>query len=149
MRWWDFSSASPDLAERGWRLLAERHGYTYLATTAADGSPRIHPVAPIRGAAGLFVAVRHGSPKLADLRRDPRLALHTTVLPPEDEEFALRGTAREITDPTARTASVADATDGARLADHLALFEIDVVEASWAQWTTGKPHRMRWKATPH
>ncbi|HEY7591632.1 MAG TPA: pyridoxamine 5'-phosphate oxidase family protein [Actinophytocola sp.] len=146
MRWPDFADHAPELAWRGWRLLAERHGYAYLATTAADGSPRIHPVAPIRARRGLLVAVRRNSPKLADLRRDPRMALHTTVLPPDDEEFALRGTAVEITAPDEREQAVAGATDGAQLSDHLALFEIDLLEASWARWSGGAPVRERWRA---
>lgn len=146
MRWTDFADRAPELARHGWRLLAERHGYAYLATTAADGSPRIHPVAPIRAHRGLFVAVRRNSPKLADLRRDPRMALHTTVLPPDDEEFALRGTALEIDGPAEREAAVAGATDGAQLSDRLALFEIDVLEVDWARWSDGVPVRERWRA---
>lgn len=144
MRWSDFAARSPVLAGHGARLLAERHGYAYLATTAADGSPRVHPVAPIRSHRGLFVAVRRGSPKLADLRHEPRLALHATVLAPDDEEFALRGTAVEVAEAE-RERAVAGATDGARLSPHLVLFEIDVTEASWARWTDGTPTRERWR----
>jgi hypothetical protein len=146
MRWTEFAERSPELAAHGWRLLAERHGYAYLATTAADGSPRIHPVAPIRSDRGLFVAVRRDSPKLADLRREPRMALHATVLPPDDEEFALRGTALEIDGRAARESAVAGATDGAQLSDGLALFEVDVLAAGWARWSGGKPVRERWRA---
>lgn len=58
---------------------------------AADGRPRLHPVAPILGDRGLFVAVQNRSPKLADLRSEPRMAPHSTVLPPDDEEFSIRG----------------------------------------------------------
>ncbi len=71
MFWIAFAGQSPVLAARGRTLLTERHGYAYLATVTADSSPRVHPVAPIIGDNGLFVAVAHGSPKLADLRRDP------------------------------------------------------------------------------
>jgi hypothetical protein len=147
MRWPDFAERAPELAGHGWRLLAERHGYAYLATTAADGSPRVHPVAPIRGERGLFVAVGRASPKLADLRRDPRMALHATVLPPDDEEFTLRGTAREIADPAERESAVAGATDGARLTERLALFEIDVLVAGWARWSGDAPIRLHWRAS--
>jgi pyridoxamine 5'-phosphate oxidase-like protein len=145
MRWPDFAERAPELAEHGWRLLAERHGYAYLATTAPDGGPRIHPVAPIRADRGLFVAVRRNSPKLADLLRDPRMALHTTVRPPDDEEFALRGVVIEISSPRERETAVAGATDGARLSDRLALFETDVREVAWARWSDGAPIRKRWR----
>ena len=144
MRWPDFAARFPTLADCGARLLAERHGYAYLATTAADGRPRLHPVAPIRSERGLFVAVRRGSPKLADLRHDPHLALHATVLPPDDEEFALRGRAVEVAEAD-RAAAVAGATDGARLSPELVLFEVDLTAVSWAQWTNGSPVRERWR----
>jgi hypothetical protein len=125
MRWSDFAAHAPALAEHGARLLAERHGYAYLATTAADGSPRVH---------------------LADLRHEPRLALHATVLPPDDEEFALRGTAVEVAEAD-RDGAVAGAVDGARLSPHLVLFEVDLTEASWARWSDGTPTRERWRET--
>jgi len=146
MRWLDFAARAPELAGHGQRLLAEPHGYAYLATTSADGSPRVHPVAPIRTHRGLFVAIGRRSPKLADLRRDPRMALHATVLPPDDEEFAVRGRVVEIDDPAERAAAVAGATDGAQLADHLALFELDLLEVGWARWSDGKPERAWWRA---
>lgn len=145
MRWSDFAVRSPGLARDGWRLLAERHGYAYLATTAADGSPRIHPVAPIRSERGLFLAIHVRSPKLVDLRRDPRMALHTTVVPPDDEEFSLRGTVVEV-DAADRGAAVAGAEDGAELSEHMVLFEIDLTEAGGTRWTDGRPTRERWRA---
>jgi hypothetical protein len=148
MFWNAFADQSPDLAARGRTLLNERHGYAYLATVAADSSPRVHPVAPIIGENGLFVAVAHGSPKLADLRRDPRVALHSSVLPPGDEEFSVRGFAREVTDTGRRAAATSGATGGAQPTDAMALFEIDLVEVGWARWEQGRPTRKRWNAKP-
>src|SRR4051794_7322335 len=115
MSWGAFAEQSPELARRGRELLAEEHGYVFLSTVTADGSPRIHPVAPILSDRGLFVAVACRSPKLADLRREPRIALHSTVMPPDDEEFSVRGVAREIEDEKARSAAVAGAEGGAQL----------------------------------
>jgi hypothetical protein len=146
MLWPEFARQAPDLARRGWDLLAEAHGYSYLATVAADGSPRLHPVAPIRSARGLFVAVNHRSPKLVDLRREPRIALHTTVLPPDDEEFSVRGIAREVMGASQRQTAVAGARDGARLTDTMTLFEIDLIEVGWARWSPEGPTRKRWRA---
>ena len=148
MLWTPFAERSPDLARRGRRLLAEEHGYVYLATVAADGSPRNHPVAPILSGRGLFVAVSRSSAKLADLRREPRIALHSTVLPPDDEEFWVRGTAREIEGEDDRQAAVSGAQSGAQLTDAMALFEVDLAEAGWTRWTHGTPNRERWRADP-
>lgn len=92
MRWTQFRQQQPDLAHAGARLLAERHGYSYLATLTRRGDPRIHPVAPFLIDCGLFLAVRRQSPKFADLSREPRLALHAAVSPPTDEEFATAAT---------------------------------------------------------
>lgn len=127
-------------------LLAEEHGYAYLATVPADGSARLHPVAPILSERGLFIAVTCRSPKLADLRTEPRLALHSTVLPPDDEEFSVRGACREVESTHARGAAVARAQGGAQLSEDLALFKIDLVEVGWARWARGKPIRKSWRA---
>ncbi|WP_353963818.1 MULTISPECIES: pyridoxamine 5'-phosphate oxidase family protein [unclassified Streptomyces] len=142
MLWTEFAEQEPDLARRGRVLLAEEHGYVYLSTVAADGGPRLHPVAPLLSDHGLFVAVTRRSPKLADLRSEPRIALHSTVLPPDDEEFSVRGVVREVEDVVARKAAVVGARGGAQLSDALALFEV-----GWARWSQGRPTRERWRAT--
>ena len=69
----------PDLAMTARRLLAVAGvGPGYLATVAVHGSPRIHPVNPFRfdGDPAMFVVP---SPKLEDLRRDGRYALHISA----------------------------------------------------------------------
>jgi hypothetical protein len=143
--WTAFAAEAPELGQRGRELFAEEHGYSYLATIGADGSPRTHPVAPILTGSGLFVAVTRRSPKFADLVRDPRMALHATVRPPLDEEFVVRGTALEVEGADARAAAVAGARDGAELSDAMALFEIDLTEVGWAEWASGHPRRRRWR----
>jgi pyridoxamine 5'-phosphate oxidase-like protein len=148
MLWTEFAKQEPELARHGARLLAEDHGYVFLATIAADGSPRIHPIAPILSASGLFVAIIRTSPKLADLRREPRIALHATVVPPDDEEFSVRGVAVAVEGEAAREAAVAGAHGGARLSDAMALFAVEPTAVGWARWTDGEPVRRRWRA-PH
>lgn len=146
MRWTVFPEQAPQLARRGRELLAEEHGYAYLSTVAADGGPRLHPVASILSPRGLFVAVSRRSPKLSDLRGQRRMALHSTVLPPDDEEFWVRGVARESEDTDARGAAVAGAEGGAQLSDAMVLFEIEPFEVGWARWSRGVPTRQRWRA---
>lgn len=142
--WTEFRRDEPELARAGARLLAEQHGYAYLATVRPDGSPRIHPVAPIVIDNGLFIAVQRRSPKLADLRRDPRLGLHACVHPPRDEEFAIRGLGHFIDDVDQRHAVAERARNGARLTETMVLVEIDLIEVSWTRWPNGQANHTRW-----
>jgi hypothetical protein len=66
----------------------------------ADGGPRVHPVCPVIGPAGLHLLIKAG-PKQRDLRRDGRYALHSETCPPprQDDGFAITGHAREVRQP--------------------------------------------------
>jgi hypothetical protein len=143
VRWTAFADNSPDLARRGKRLLAESHGYAFLATVADDGSPRVHPVAPILSESGLFLAVTSHSPKHDDLAADHRVALHSSVHPPDDEEFWLRGVVHEVHGAASRKAAVAGAS-GAVLSQDMTLFEVDLVSAGWSTWRHERPMREHW-----
>jgi hypothetical protein len=59
-------------------------GLGFLATTRSDGGPRVHPICPVL-AENLYAFIVPG-PKLADLRRDPRYALHSETFPPPRHE---------------------------------------------------------------
>jgi hypothetical protein len=98
--WTDFESSAPKLASKG-RALLYQYGppLGYLATVRPDGGPRVHPFCPIVTRGGLWAYVLRHSPKGADLRRDPRFALHAFSPPDVDDEFFIRGTAEPI-DPT-------------------------------------------------
>jgi hypothetical protein len=97
--WKEFRAAQPELAKLGrdmyyqWGL-----GLAFLGTTRKDGAPRVHPVCPVITDDGVYVFVQPG-PKLDDLRRDPRYALHCeTFAPPRhDDGFLLSGRVVEIT----------------------------------------------------
>jgi hypothetical protein len=145
--WEAFERARPDLAELGRRLLAERNGYAYLATVTRDGAPRVHPVVPILVDGRLVVAITAGSPKTADLRREPRYMLHATV-GNLDTEFAVRGRAAEVVDPDLRRRCVErhDLNQVTIAADQT-LFELDVERVDTASWPDGRPVRDRWTAT--
>lgn len=96
--WAEFAAEAPELAEAGWALLSQFGlGLAFIATTRPDGGPRLHPICVIQGAGGLFVSLVP-SPKLRDLERDPRFALHS--YPPEqlDDEFAITGRVVRIDD---------------------------------------------------
>jgi hypothetical protein len=106
MTWSEFSRCQPALAAAGRAQLYQVGiGLGFLATVRPDGGPRVHPVCPVIGPAGLHILVVAG-PKQADLRRDGRYALHSETCPPPREEdgFAIIGLAAEVTDPAVRAA---------------------------------------------
>lgn len=101
--WTQFERREPSLAAAGRAQFYHFNvGLGFLATVRKDGGPRVHPVCPVLSPAGLHVVIMPG-PKLHDLRRDPRYALHSETLPPPKEQdgFAVYGTAAQETDPEA------------------------------------------------
>jgi hypothetical protein len=74
----------------------------YLATLKADGSPRVHPVTITLEPTGLYFYAVAATPKVRDLRRDPRFAMHAFPRFEAgdfyDDEFSFGGLATEITD---------------------------------------------------
>ena len=99
--WTEFEQVQPALAAAGRRQLYQWDiALAFLATVRADGGPRVHPVCPVIGSAGLHVLIVAG-PKQADLRRDGRYALHSETCPPPRHEdgFFITGRARQVTDP--------------------------------------------------
>jgi hypothetical protein len=102
--WSQFAQSEPDLAEYGRERLSG--GVAYLATSRADGGPRVHPVTPIIGDGHLYVYMEPTSPKGHDLRRDGRFALHAAVENSDGGggEFLIHGRAELITDPATRAA---------------------------------------------
>ena len=76
--WGQFEVLEPDLAERI-RLRFESHIHAVLATLRRDGSPRVSGMeAPIRDG-HLWLGMMSDSLKAADLLRDPRFSLHSSL----------------------------------------------------------------------
>src|SRR5206468_2988975 len=93
--WAQLRAAEPALAEAGRQLLYQYGpGLGFLATVRRDGGPRVHPVCPVIDGDGLYVFVGNHSPKVHDLRRDGRFALHTFPMADNDDEFYVAGTTR-------------------------------------------------------
>lgn len=102
LTWGQFAAERPDLAETGRALLYRVGlGLGFLATVRADGGPRVHPVCPVLTDDGLFLFVV-SSPKRADLRRDPRYALHAFPTDGNEDAFYVTGTAEPRPDLTLR-----------------------------------------------
>jgi Pyridoxamine 5'-phosphate oxidase len=92
--WHDVEQAAPVFAQRV-RALFDAHRHKTIATLRADGSPRISGIeAAFEDGELVFGSMPHAR-KGADLRRDPRFALHSaTVDPVEGAEAQWPGEAK-------------------------------------------------------
>src|SRR5579864_5755458 len=122
--WKDVEQAEPEFAARVRRLFeAGRH--KTIATLRADGSPRISGVECEFADGELRFGSMPGARKSADLRRDPRFALHgPTFHPVEGKESEWPGEAK-----ISGSAALAPATDD-EAGDHpdADMFVADITE---------------------
>jgi hypothetical protein len=98
--WKQFTELRPDLAAAGGAMIkAFDVGLGFLATVRPDGGPRVNPICPLLTGDGLYGFLVVG-PKVGDLRRDPRYALHSETVPPPDHDdaFSLKGEVRFVDD---------------------------------------------------
>ncbi len=103
--WSEFAAASPELADAVRRRI-ESHLHHVMGTLRADGSPRLSGTEVRLFDGDVWLGCMPRSRKAADLRRDPRVAIHTAPTDPEvaDGDAKLAGSATEVTD-IARLAS--------------------------------------------
>jgi hypothetical protein len=106
--WAEFAAAEEVFAGRVRELFTARKHLT-VATLRRDGSPRISGTELEFSDGEVWLGMMPGSLKARDLRRDPRLALHSPTLDPPEAapgewpgEAKLAGRAVEVSDP-ART----------------------------------------------
>ena len=92
--WRDVVRAEPEFAQRVQELF-DAHRHKTLATVRADGAPRISGIEVVFEDGELVFGSMPGARKGADLRRDPRFALHSaTVDPLEGSEATWPGEAK-------------------------------------------------------
>jgi hypothetical protein len=112
-RWQDFEQAEPAFAQRV-RALFDAHRHKTIATLRADGSPRISGIETVFEDGELVVGSMPNARKGADLRRDPRFALHSsTVDPVEGSEAQWPGEAK-ISGRAIAAGPITDGPDGDR-----------------------------------
>ena len=101
----DVESDEPEFAARV-RAAFDAHGHTLLATLRADGSPRISGIEASFAGGELWLAGMPKSVKFGDMRRDPRVALHSGSDEPDafSADAKLSGRAVEIADERDRAA---------------------------------------------
>ena len=127
--WEEIETAAPELAARA-RASFDAHKHKVLATLRRDGSPRISGIEASFADGQLWLGMMPGSRKALDLRRDPRLALHSaSVDPPSDDpsgwagDAKLSGRAVEVDDP-----AMLERMGAGEEAGEAHLFRVDVTE---------------------
>jgi len=106
--WQEVEQAAPEFAQRV-RALFDAHRHKTIATLRADGSPRISGIETVFENGELVFGSMPNARKGADLRRDPRFALHSaTVDPIEGSEAQWPGEAKI----SGRAIAAAPITDG-------------------------------------
>jgi Pyridoxamine 5'-phosphate oxidase len=79
--WREFEAVEPEFAQRV-RELFDAHRHKTIATLRADGSPRISGIEAAFEEGHLTFGSMPNARKGADLRRDPRFALHSATIDP-------------------------------------------------------------------
>ena len=154
--WQAFETDAKELASFGRERIDRR--VSFMGTVRDDGGPRVHPVTPWIVDGRLYVRMYVTSPKVADLERNPRFALHS-MMDNDDGiggEFAMHGRAMRVHD--AGTIAAAYAPIGEFTDRPLTLFELgvdDVViteyrgeEIERRQWSARRPDRVEGRRSP-
>ncbi|MGA7669804.1 MAG: hypothetical protein WBW04_05240 [Nitrolancea sp.] len=103
LSWQELSEARPDLTDAGRQLFYQVGvGLAFMSTVRPDGGPRLHPICPVIASTGLYAFIIP-SPKLNDLRRDARYALHSFPTDDNEDAFYITGRAVEIHEHELRT----------------------------------------------
>jgi hypothetical protein len=104
-RWEDVAAAEPGFAARV-RQVCEAHRHKTLATLRKDGSPRISGIEVEFADGEVWLGMMPDSVKARDLRRDPRIAVHSASEDPSAHDPSawpgdakLAGRAVEVPDP--------------------------------------------------
>jgi pyridoxamine 5'-phosphate oxidase-like protein len=85
-RWQDVADSAPEFARRA-QALFDAHKHKTLATLRKNGAPRISGIEADFRDGEVILGMMRDSQKLADVLRDPRIALHSTSEdPPPDPE---------------------------------------------------------------
>ena len=126
--WNAIESSAPELAARA-RAAFDAHKHKILATLRRDGAPRISGIEATVADGELWLGMMPGSRKALDLRRDPRLALHSASDDPPDDpatwagDAKLSGRAVEVDDQ-----AVLERLGAGEDAGEAHLFRVDVAE---------------------
>ena len=123
--WGDVRAQAPELAEAVQARFAA-HLHAVLGTLRRDGGPRLSGTETTFKDGQLWLGSMDHARKADDLRRDPRMALHSATADPElaGGDAKITGRAEEVTDDATR-AAVVEGSPGP-----FVLFRIDVTEVA-------------------
>jgi nitroimidazol reductase NimA-like FMN-containing flavoprotein (pyridoxamine 5'-phosphate oxidase superfamily) len=147
--WHTFDEAAPEFAAtvRG-RL--EDGPYALLGTIRADGHPRISGVIVTFSDHELWLGMPADALKIADLRREPKMSLHSAVSASATAEGDVKVTGRavSVSEDDAEFREFADAWPHAFTAGTLAVFRIEVEDASRVRLAETHDHHVieSWRA---
>ena len=137
--WQEFSEQAPELAARAFERF-EAHRHKTMATIRADGSPRISGTEVPIQQGEMWLGGMTGNRRFADLRRDPRLAIHSGSEDPDvwTGDAKLTGRAVEVTDQAGKAAFRGEAQEVPP--GDFELFRIDLSEVSVVRLSDAKDH---------
>jgi hypothetical protein len=118
--WQKVERAEPEFARRI-RTLFDAHRHKTIATLRADGSPRISGIEAMFEDGELVFGSMPKARKGADLRRDPRFALHSATVDPVDGSEAQWPGEAKISGRAIAAGALGGAADGDR-------FHADIAE---------------------
>ena len=120
VQWGVFAAAVPGLAAEVQARLAA-HPHHVLATLRADGSPRVNGTNVYVTDGRMWFGTMTGAVRAADMRRDPRVAIHSAPLddklPAGSGDARVSGTVRALAPEDGRALLVAVAGEEAGAAD--------------------------------
>jgi hypothetical protein len=130
MQWAQLEQRQPGLAERARQRLVVP-GVLLVGTARADGTVRISPVEPLLLDGELWLSMLWDSRKARDLRRDPRVLVHSVVTSRDgrEGELKVRGLAEARDDHAEQTryqSEVARQLGWEPTPGHFHLFTVDI-----------------------
>lgn len=150
MYWAEFAAKEPRLAALGRQKLTGP-GVVLVGSIRADGSPRISPVEPLEWERDLWLCMMWHSRKADDLRRDPRVLVHSIVTGADgaEGEFKVRGLAVGERDPRVQAGFAAHASQRLGWTAEVGrfhLFSVDVADVTYIRYdtATGDQYVTRW-----
>jgi hypothetical protein len=151
MRWSEIAARQAVLGDIAHDKLI-KPGALLVGTVTRDGSARISGAEPLIMDGELWLSMMRTSMKARDLRRDPRIQLHSLINGPEPApELKVRGAVVEETsrDVQELYATAAAAELGWRpVVGQFTLFRVDVRDVTYIGFDseTGAQHVARWPA---
>lgn len=137
--WQGLIEQVPDFA-RAVRARFDAHGHKTMATLRRDGSPRICGTEVSFVGEDMWLAGMTAAVRFADLRRDPRVAIHSGSDDPESwhADAKVSGRAVQVRDDEALAAF--SAASGAGPPGSYELFRLDVLEAVVVRLDDAREH---------